>query len=151
MTPFANKLVADIGDLRAKIATVQLEPEVIANGAVELLNEVSTSKITGEEDAFSHTDLSDFAANLAGAKAAFESVKPLLANERFVSGHADHGALHGGAARARYASIERSDRQRLCVVQHAHTSADSRPFRCARHAGRANVEGRRAATVISGG
>ena len=79
MTPFANKLVADVADLRAKIATLQLQPEQIANGAVELLNEVSTSKITGEEDAFSHTDLSDFAANLAGARAAFESVKPLLA------------------------------------------------------------------------
>jgi iron uptake system component EfeO len=79
MAPFADKLVADITDLRTKIATLQLEPEQIANGAVELLNEVSTSKITGEEDAFSHTDLSDFAANLAGARVAFESVKPLLA------------------------------------------------------------------------
>ncbi|HEY2332559.1 MAG TPA: iron uptake system protein EfeO, partial [Acidimicrobiales bacterium] len=80
MGPVADKLVADIATLKSKVNTIELEPATIANGAVELLNEVSTSKITGEEDAFSHTDLSDFAANLAGAKAAFESVKPLLAS-----------------------------------------------------------------------
>jgi iron uptake system component EfeO len=80
MGPIADKLVADIASLKTKVETLELEPAVIANGAVELLNEVSTSKITGEEDEFSHTDLSDFAGNLAGAKAAYESVKTLLAS-----------------------------------------------------------------------
>jgi iron uptake system component EfeO len=79
MAPVADKLVADIVRLRAQIDTVKLEPAQIANGAVELLNEVSTSKITGEEDRYSRTDLSDFAANLAGSKAAFAAVQPLLA------------------------------------------------------------------------
>ena len=58
--------------------TVKLEPAQIANGAVELLGEVSKSKITGEEERYSHTDLLDFEANVEGAKAAFEAVKPLL-------------------------------------------------------------------------
>jgi iron uptake system component EfeO len=79
MAPVTDKLVADVASLDAKIATIQLEPAQIANGAVELLNEVSASKITGEEDRYSHTDLSDFAANLAGAQAAFTAVRPLLA------------------------------------------------------------------------
>jgi iron uptake system component EfeO len=78
MAPVADKLVADVTDLRTKIDTIELEPAQIANGAVELLDEVSMSKITGEEDRYSHTDLSDFAANLAGSKAAFEAVQPLL-------------------------------------------------------------------------
>jgi len=78
MAPVADQLMADIARLRPKIDTVELEPSTIANGAVELLNEMSTSKITGEEDEFSHTDLSDFAANLVGSKAAFDSVKTLL-------------------------------------------------------------------------
>jgi iron uptake system component EfeO len=78
MGPIVDKLVADIATLRTKVESVELEPSQIANGAVELLNEVSTSKITGEEDEFSHTDLSDFAANLAGSKAAYESVRTLL-------------------------------------------------------------------------
>ena len=36
------------------------QPAQLANGAVELLNEVAGSKITGEEDRYSHTDLADF-------------------------------------------------------------------------------------------
>lgn len=82
MGPVADKLDADIAQLRTQIDTIELQPAQIANGAVELLNEVSTSKITGEEDRYSHTDLSDFAANLAGSKAAFEALQPLLQGEQ---------------------------------------------------------------------
>jgi iron uptake system component EfeO len=74
----ADKLVADVAALRTQIDTVTLEPARIANGAVELLNEVSTSKITGEEDRYSHTDLSDFAANVEGSSSAFAAVRALL-------------------------------------------------------------------------
>jgi iron uptake system component EfeO len=80
MDKVADQLVADINTLDGSIAAIQLEPAQIANGAVELLNEVSSSKITGEEDRYSHTDLSDFAANVAGAQAAFTAVKALLAS-----------------------------------------------------------------------
>src|SRR5262249_8211570 len=37
------------------------------------------SKITGEEDRYSHTDLSDFAANVAGGEKAFDLLRPALA------------------------------------------------------------------------
>ena len=53
--------------------TVELEPATIANGAVELLNEVRSSKITGEEERYSHIDLVDLVGNVEGAKAAFDS------------------------------------------------------------------------------
>ena len=46
---------------------VPITAPLLATGAVELLNEVSTSKITGEEEIFSHTDLWDFQANVDGA------------------------------------------------------------------------------------
>jgi iron uptake system component EfeO len=75
----ADRLVADVTELQQKVAGLELDPAQIANGAVGLLNEVSASKITGEEDRYSGTDLSDFAANLAGSKAAFEAITPLLA------------------------------------------------------------------------
>jgi iron uptake system component EfeO len=39
---------------------------------------VAAKKITGEEDRYSHTDLSDLAANLAGAKEAFDLLVPAL-------------------------------------------------------------------------
>ncbi|HEX4306358.1 MAG TPA: EfeM/EfeO family lipoprotein, partial [Solirubrobacterales bacterium] len=50
----------------------------IANGANELLTEVSTSKITGEEERYSHIDLVDFKANVEGSEDAFEMVAPLM-------------------------------------------------------------------------
>ncbi len=79
MSEVADKLVVDVAKLRSLIDSIELEPAKIANGAVELLNEVSASKITGEEDRYSHTDLADFEANVAGAKQAFEVVKELMA------------------------------------------------------------------------
>jgi iron uptake system component EfeO len=50
----------------------------LANGAKELLDEVASGKITGEEDIFSHTDLWDFRANLEGSKAAVAALRPVL-------------------------------------------------------------------------
>ena len=61
--------------------TVELQAVQIANGANELLGEVSASKITGEEERYSHIDLVDFEANVEGAEAAFEAVEPLLAKK----------------------------------------------------------------------
>ena len=78
MTPVAKQLLADVEELQAKVKTVDLQAVQIANGANELLGEVSASKITGEEERYSHIDLVDFEANVEGAEAAFEAVEPLL-------------------------------------------------------------------------
>jgi iron uptake system component EfeO len=76
--PFAAKLLADVKTLDSKVDSLDLQGSQIANGAVGLLDEVSSSKITGEEDRYSHTDMSDFQGNFTGAKEAFESLKPAL-------------------------------------------------------------------------
>jgi iron uptake system component EfeO len=78
MDSVAAKLLDDVKLLQKKVTTIKLEPAQIANGANELLGEVSSSKITGEEERYSHTDLWDFQANVEGSKAAFDAVKPLL-------------------------------------------------------------------------
>jgi iron uptake system component EfeO len=78
MTPVAKQLLADVEELQAKVKTVDLQAVQIANGANELLGEVSASKITGEEERYSHIDLVDFEANVEGAEVAFEAVEPLL-------------------------------------------------------------------------
>ncbi len=78
MTPVAKQLLADVEELQAKVKTVELQAVQIANGANELLGEVSASKITGEEERYSHTDLVDFEANVEGSEAAFEAVQPLV-------------------------------------------------------------------------
>ena len=75
---YADQLVNDIKELKAKIATVEVTPDMMLTGAVDLLNEVATSKITGEEEVFSHTDLYDFRANIEGAEKIFELFKPLI-------------------------------------------------------------------------
>jgi iron uptake system component EfeO len=81
MAPFAKQLLADVEELQAKVAKVELQAVQIANGANELLGEVSASKITGEEERYSHTDLVDFEANVEGAEVAFEAVEPLLSKK----------------------------------------------------------------------
>ena len=75
---YADQLVNDIKELKAKIATVKVTPDIMLTGAVDLLNEVATQKITGEEEVFSHTDLYDFRANIEGAEKIFEFFKPLI-------------------------------------------------------------------------
>jgi iron uptake system component EfeO len=74
----ADQLMADIEDLASRAKTVELTPLQLANGAKELLDEVATGKITGEEDRYSHTDLWDFNANIEGSKAAIAALRPVL-------------------------------------------------------------------------
>ncbi|MEV4172301.1 iron uptake system protein EfeO [Nonomuraea sp. NPDC049709] len=76
--PMADKLIADIKTIVAKANATELTPLNLANGAKELLDEVATGKITGEEDIWSHTDLWDFDANLEGSKAAVQALRPVL-------------------------------------------------------------------------
>lgn len=76
---FADQLVADTkklyDEVYAKGFSVSLDD--ISNGAIGLLEEVATSKISGEEEAFSHTDLWDFQANVEGAQVAYGNVAAL--------------------------------------------------------------------------
>ena len=76
--PYTSRLLANVRELRQRVKTLAVQPAQLANGAVELLNEVASSKITGEEDRYSHTDLSDFAGNLEGARRAFVLLRPAL-------------------------------------------------------------------------
>jgi iron uptake system component EfeO len=76
--PIADQLMADVKEIVAKANSEKLSPLQLANGAKELLDEVASGKITGEEDRYSHTDLWDFAANLQGSQAAVQALRPVL-------------------------------------------------------------------------
>jgi iron uptake system component EfeO len=118
---FGDLLIADVQELydyvHSEKFTTALGDQGIAgisNGAVALLDEVATGKITGEEDWWSHTDLYDFAANVEGSKMAFELVKDYVAGKNadgkklvasISTGYADleaaldeHGSLDAGFA-----------------------------------------------------
>ena len=79
MEPVAEELLENVEELEELIkGKVKIQAVEIANGANELLTEVSTSKITGEEERYSHIDLVDFKGNVEGSQDAFEAVAPLM-------------------------------------------------------------------------
>ncbi|MCX4401137.1 iron uptake system protein EfeO [Streptomyces sp. NBC_01764] len=73
----ADELVADLKDWQKRVGKAEITPTSMANGAKELLDEVATGKVTGEEDRYSHTDLSDFKGNVEGAQKSYELLKPV--------------------------------------------------------------------------
>ena len=72
------------------------------------MEEVATGKVTGEEEYWSHTDLWDFAANVKGARVAFEDVKPIL-------GEARPGAGDGRSSQ-RFAAIDAAARRSIATA-----------------------------------
>jgi iron uptake system component EfeO len=125
MAPIADALLVSVKRLRVLVGTVELEPSQIANGAVELLNEVAGSKITGEEDRYSHTDLWDFDANVTGAKEAFDAVEPIVAaadtalatkiDEQFAATDAALDVYKTGAGFELYTALTKAQTKALAV------------------------------------
>jgi iron uptake system component EfeO len=123
LAPFADKLVNDVDRLVAKVKGLTYEPEQLANGATGLLGEVSKSKITGEEDRYSHTDLADFEANVLGAQAAFGLLAPAVrkhdralattVERRFKSVLAGLDAYRRGSGFVSYEKVGESQRRHL--------------------------------------
>ncbi|MET9408868.1 iron uptake system protein EfeO [Streptomyces sp. NPDC002935] len=75
----ADQLITDLTDWQERVGKAEITPTSMANGAKELLDEVASGKVTGEEDRYSHTDLSDFKGNVEGAQKAYELLKPVAA------------------------------------------------------------------------
>ena len=77
-TEYADRLLADLTTLEGEVADAGYTGGQIANGAKELLDEVASGKVTGEEEFWSHTDLYDFQANVDGARKSFEVLTPVV-------------------------------------------------------------------------
>jgi len=74
----AQRLVDDTQTLYDRTRDMTFTVDKLGNGAKELLDEVATGKITGEEEIWSHTDLWDFQANLEGAKVMYAGLRPVV-------------------------------------------------------------------------
>lgn len=74
----ADKLSADVHDLHGRIDGLTFPPEKVVGGAAVLMEEVALTKISGEENRYSRTDLWDFKANFDGAHKIVELVRPLI-------------------------------------------------------------------------
>ncbi|MEV6105918.1 iron uptake system protein EfeO [Streptomyces sp. NPDC051940] len=75
----ADLLMKDLTDWQERVGSADINPTSMANGAKELLDEVATGKVTGEEERYSHTDLVDFQANVEGAQKSYDLLKPVAA------------------------------------------------------------------------
>ncbi|WP_339798417.1 iron uptake system protein EfeO [Paenibacillus sp. FSL R5-0744] len=123
MTEVADQLLKDAQLLRAKVETVEIDVNLLVTGAVELLNEVSSSKVTGEEERYSHTDLYDFVANVEGAQKIYELLKPELAKkdaelektigERFAALQAELAPFKSGDGYVSYEELKEEDVRKL--------------------------------------
>ncbi|MFF9404199.1 iron uptake system protein EfeO [Streptomyces anandii] len=86
----ADQLVTDLKVWQQRVGKADITPTSMANGAKELLDEVATGKVTGEEDRYAHTDLVDFKGNVEGAQKAYELLKPVAAeNDPALAGELD--------------------------------------------------------------
>jgi iron uptake system component EfeO len=78
LAPVADRLLADCKELQKRVTTLTFPPEKVVGGAAVLIEEVAATKISGEEERYSHTDLDDFQANFEGADKIFELLRPLV-------------------------------------------------------------------------
>ncbi|UKY49817.1 iron uptake system protein EfeO [Streptomyces inhibens] len=122
----ADQLITDLKDWQKRVGKAEITPTSMANGAKELLDEVATGKVTGEEERYSHTDLVDFQGNVEGAEKTYELLKPVVAkndaalakelDKQFkairdqLDKHRDSGSADGFAS---YDTVGKSERKEL--------------------------------------
>lgn len=127
--PIADKLLSDVKELAARIESLTFPPEVVVGGAAALMEEVAATKISGEEDRYSHTDLWDFRGNIDGARKIVDLVRPLLGKEEaaflaavdanFARVDATLERYRQGAGYASYETLTDPDRKVLAVAINA--------------------------------
>ncbi|MEX3021698.1 iron uptake system protein EfeO [Kluyvera sp. STS39-E] len=81
MEHYADQLNSDVLELQKRIDELAFPPSKVVGGAAGLIEEVAASKISGEEDRYSHTDLWDFKANIDGAQKIVDLLRPQLQKE----------------------------------------------------------------------
>ncbi len=104
LAPVAQKFEADAETLRARLRTVKLAPDDLANGAARSLRALADTTAGGGTELYARTDLADFEAVLAGAAKIATLLKPVAeeaAPQPFASVDARLSAL-----RARLAALE---------------------------------------------
>lgn len=104
----ADRLLADVTELQSRIEALTFPPDIVVGGAAALMEEVAATKISGEEDRYSHTDLWDFEANFEGSRKIHDLLKPLVekTDPEFVA-KVDANFNEAAAVLAKYRTGER--------------------------------------------
>lgn len=127
---YGDQLLKDLEDLKSRLPGLTLDPvNDMAAGAKELLDEVATGKVTGEEEAFSHTDLVDFKGNVDGAKKVYDLLKPVVQekdpqlagtlDENFAAVGKLLGKYEKGAGYVSYDKVGKDERKELADAVNA--------------------------------
>jgi iron uptake system component EfeO len=75
----ADQLLADIATLQSRMRTLAVPPARLARGAARVMHAIADNKLTGEEDRYSHTDLSTLSGDVQGVGKIIDLLHPLLA------------------------------------------------------------------------
>jgi iron uptake system component EfeO len=120
---YARQLQTDVEQLQEEAQNLELKPADLATGSIELLNEVSAGKITGEEERYSRTDLYDIQANVEGSEAAFEALRQSLEHrdlklvaeieERFAAVHETLAPYRQGDRWMPYTEVTENERRTI--------------------------------------
>jgi iron uptake system component EfeO len=78
MAMVADQLNKDVLLLQEKVKELKLKPTEVVAGSMQLINEAAISKITGEEERYSHVDLMDLGSNVEGSFVIYNAILPAL-------------------------------------------------------------------------
>ncbi|EPJ92864.1 iron uptake system protein EfeO [Pseudomonas psychrophila] len=103
----ADGLNKDVKDLQNRVESLTFPPEKVVGGAAALMEEVAATKISGEEDRYSHTDLYDFQGNVDGAKKIFDLFRAQIEqNDKAFAAKVDKNFATVNSILARYKTAD---------------------------------------------
>ncbi|TDV72005.1 iron uptake system protein EfeO [Pseudomonas sp. LP_7_YM] len=79
LTPVVQKLQSDLAALKTQLLAQSIAPEQLASMVVRNIRSLAEIRSNGEEERYSHIDLTGFAANLQGTRKVIDLLRPLLA------------------------------------------------------------------------
>ena len=123
MNRLATRLDADVATLVRELRGLNVTPEAMTNGAAALIEEAAQTKVTGEEERYSRTDLATLASNLEGSRTVFKLIEdrlgradPQLRDDTLRAMRRVQAVItpyQSSAGFASYAKVSREDRNRL--------------------------------------
>ena len=121
----ARQLDTDVNRLRTEVnkPDFTFETQSFVKGPQALVDEVAATKVGGEEDRYSHTDLYDFAANIDGSETLIADMQPIISaknsalmdkiTQQFAAIRADINAFRSGDGYASYDTVPEDKRKAL--------------------------------------
>ncbi|MCQ8783707.1 iron uptake system protein EfeO [Mangrovibrevibacter kandeliae] len=123
LTPFAQKLTADLATLKGRLREVKLQPGMMVASADSLTRQIAEARLVKGEDHYAQTDLADAEASLEGIGKIVDLLSPVIVASAPEVATALTAALDKARARLadlkddagfpRYAEVDAEGRQRL--------------------------------------